>query len=57
MVVFGVPVNVMVAELFGQTLWLEAMVTVGGGITVMVAVPDCGCEQPDAPGDVALIKV
>ena len=56
-VVLGVPVNAIVALPLGQTLWFEFIETVGGGTTVMVTVPVCGCEQPGVPGDVALINV
>jgi hypothetical protein len=53
-VAFGVPVKVTVALPPEQTVVLEAIVTVGGGITVMVTVPLAGWLQLGVP-DVAML--
>jgi hypothetical protein len=43
-------VKVTVADVLGQMLTFDAMVTVGGGITVIVTEPDAGTVQPGEPG-------
>ncbi|RYD94101.1 MAG: hypothetical protein EOP50_10050, partial [Sphingobacteriales bacterium] len=56
-VAFGVPVKVTVADPFGQTLALLLMVTVGGGITVIVIEPETGAVQLVGPAEVMLTSV
>ena len=54
---FGVPVKVTVALCPEQTVALEAMVTVGGGTTVMVMLPVAGAVQTGVPADVTLTRL
>ena len=54
---FGVPVKVTVALCPEQTVALEAMVTVGGGKTVMVIEPVAGALQPGVPDVATLTNV
>jgi hypothetical protein len=51
---FGVPAKVIVALCPAQIVWLEAMVTVGGGTTVIVTVPVMFCEQLGVPDEATL---
>jgi hypothetical protein len=48
-VAFGVPVKVTVALCPEQMVVLAAIVTVGGGIMVMVTVPVIGWLHPGVP--------
>ena len=56
-VAFGVPVNVIVAGPPEQTVALAAMATIGGGMTVIVIVPDAGNEQLGVPAVATLTNV
>ena len=51
------PVNVTVALCPEQTVAFDAMVTVGGGTTVMVMLPVAGAVQLGVPADVTLTKL
>jgi hypothetical protein len=53
----GVPVKVTVALPPEQIVALPEIVTVGGGITVMVTDPVVGCEQLGAPEVATLTSV
>lgn len=54
---FGVPVKVTVALCPEQIVALDAMVTVGGGTTVIVMLPVTGAVQLGVPVVVILISV
>lgn len=54
---FGVPVKVTVAGCPEQMVWFEAMVTVGGGITVITTDPVAGPLQLGVPEDMMLTNV
>ena len=56
-VAFGVPVNVTVADPFGQTVVLLAIATVGGGITVITIDPVNGRVQAGEPDETILIRL
>ena len=53
----GVPVNVTVALCPEQMVALDAIVTVGGGTTVMVMLPVAGALQLGVPEVATLTKV
>jgi hypothetical protein len=48
---------VTVAELFGQTLVLLPMATIGNGITVIVADPVNDCEQAGVVAEIMLTRL